>query len=76
MTQRCDCCDLPIESCGKAIENRRRAEAFLDRTRLLAKPGWFAAGYAGTCSDCGEHFDEGQPIHRARDGWSCCEAAA
>lgn len=73
MTTRCTCCDLPRESCGKAAEDRARAERFVERTRLLAQPGWIAASYPGFCSRCYDRIDVGQPIARWKSGWRCCE---
>lgn len=60
MPERCDCCDLLPESCGKAIEQRRRAEQ-LEAIKNLP-PGWFAAKFPGTCTNCGEDFDADTPI--------------
>ncbi len=74
---RCVCCDLPVESCGKATETRQRAQAARDRARLLGRDGWVAANYPGVCSRCGERFTAGTPIHRdlvdGTPGWRCCE---
>lgn len=71
---RCGCCDLPVESCGRVIEEARRAEAATERSRLLALSGWFAAEFESKCARCGEWFQPGTPIHRvAAIGWACCE---
>lgn len=75
MTQRCECCDLPIESCGKAAEDKQRREQQQERRRLLAHPAWFAALYPGVCERCGERFEPGTPIRMvAHSGWraQCC----
>ena len=61
---RCVCCDLPVESCGKAVEDRQRAAAAAERDRLLALPGVFAAMFPGSCTGCGERFGAGEPIKR------------
>lgn len=58
---RCDCCDLPIESCGKEIERKQRREAGVEEQRLLGR-GWFHALYAGQCSGCGTDFAAGELI--------------
>lgn len=62
MTERCDCCELPVESCGKAAEARARKEARIARTRLLSRPGARAAMFRGSCGVCGEWYDAGAPI--------------
>jgi hypothetical protein len=50
---RCECCDLPTYSCGRALERQaRRARAGYGRP----------ARYAGRCGGCGERFDEGDLI--------------
>lgn len=75
---RCDCCDLPVESCGKAAEARLRAEAARDRDRLL-RAGWAPAVYPGRCAVCQQGFPTGMLIRQAKpkDGryhWTaeCC----
>lgn len=59
---RCDCCDLPVESCGKAAEQLARRQQLLDRQAALRKPGATVAQYPGVCGECGESFDKGEPI--------------
>ena len=76
MADRCDCCDLPVESCGKAAEKRERAAALAERERLLAA-GALTARYAGLCSRCSDRIREGDPIKPDPDregGWlgECC----
>lgn len=72
---RCDCFDLPVESCGKAAEQKQRKQAAQERQRLAAL-GWFPASYPGTCK-CGEPFDQGDLIvmDLAARRWiaACCE---
>lgn len=81
MGSRCDCCDLPVESCGKRVEAARVAADRAERARLLDLPGVFAAVYAGRCVGCGEGFAEGWPIRRyskvASEGYvgPCCVEA-
>ena len=82
MTARCDCCDLPVEFCGKAAEDRQRREARAAQAELLATPGWFPARYPGTCAGCGSYFRAGEPIRVNRGGrWTepryvagCCQS--
>lgn len=72
---RCVCCDLPVDQCGKAIEEKRRAEEKAERDRALALPGVVAASYPGTCPTCSTRYSVGEPIRRTDDGWSgvlCC----
>lgn len=58
---RCDCCDLPVESCGKAAEVAQRAA--LDAWRKwLCRHGWFRSNYAGSCHQCGTEFKAGSVI--------------
>lgn len=65
---RCECCDLPVESCGKAAEQRQRAE----QRRVSADR--LVAVFAGLCADCGERIRPGDTIERSGDGWrgECC----
>lgn len=78
---RCDCCDLPVESCGRAVERAQLAQLVAERRRLLALPGVIAAQYPGACSGCGERFVVGDPIARHEGRWNawrsllCCEVA-
>lgn len=72
MTARCTCCDLPVASCGKALEDARRAAAAAERTVRLAFPGWVAAAWPGLCLRCGDRFAAGAPIRSYAQGWSCC----
>jgi hypothetical protein len=69
---RCDCCDLPAYSCGKAAEQRQRAEEQEELKHL--GPGWVAALYPGVCTTCGEPFGRATSIRKVRDGWQgrCC----
>lgn len=60
--RRCDCCDLPVESCGKAVEDRARKEDANARSRALATPGWWQARWPGVCASCRSGFAEGDPI--------------
>jgi len=58
----CDCCDLPVGSCGKAAERRQRKE-LAEFHKTLSARGWFPAEYPGVCS-CGEPFNAGALIVR------------
>lgn len=62
MGKRCVCCDLPVESCGRAIEAKQREDAAAER-RALTDRGWFAASWPGTCVECGTWFGHGTLIH-------------
>lgn len=74
---RCDCCWLPISSCGKAAEQRetlrtRQLHAYLRRCR-----DWLDSCFDGVCAECGEPFKAGTPITRSLrmgQGWraACC----
>jgi hypothetical protein len=61
---RCDCCDLPASSCGKAVEAARAAADRQERRRLLDLPGVFHARWPGSCAGCGERFAVDDPIRR------------
>lgn len=76
-TGRCECCDLPAYSCGKAKETELRREWQWNRARLEAA-GWFSALYPGVCADCGEGFEAGTLIRMGGSGWhaECCAGAA
>jgi len=73
MTIRCDCCDLPVEYCGKEAERRLRRASAGERERLLTS-GWIAAEYEGPCARCKERVIVGDPIQRRVEGWigGCC----
>lgn len=69
---RCECCDLPVSSCGKAAGTRARAEHLQEQRRLRAL-GFMPAAYPGVCSACGEPFRPGTLIRADRpSGWRCC----
>ena len=72
--QRCECCELPIYSCGKSKQDQQRRDEQRERAALLARPSWFAAHYRGQCSACGEWFERGTPITAGAGGWraECC----
>lgn len=73
----CDCCELPIKSCGRALEQRRLTEVRQRNRRVLAAPGVIEANFGGRCPDCSQTFHEGDPIARNADGlWSHCAADA
>lgn len=70
----CTCCDLPLYSCGRAIEERRRQDERAVRQRALQEPGVVPAKWTGTCT-CGTPYDVGAPIRKTPDGWAnviCC----
>lgn len=73
---RCDCCDLPVYSCGLSADQRRRAEENAQRQRVLTTRGVVESRHPGRCSECGATFEPGEPIQRDPDGggWraSCC----
>lgn len=74
---RCDCCDLPVESCGKALEQRQRDEAMRERKRLMSQPGARPAGFFGRCGRCDEQYGIGAiiaPPDPGTTGWlgPCC----
>ena len=72
---RCECCDLPLSSCGLTAERRLRQEAAELRRRVLADPRYFPASLPGRCVACGEEIAPGDPIRWSEpDGWVCaCE---
>lgn len=76
MTDRCVCCDLPIASCGKQVEDRETALEREVPAAMLATPRWFAAKFGGLCMRCGDYdFAAGEPITRLDNGsWAagCC----
>lgn len=76
--ERCERTELLVDQCACPVH---RGGADLDeqeaqlRVRLLAKPGWFPARFAGSCSGCGDRFPEGAAIRLDRQrGWraECC----
>jgi hypothetical protein len=72
---RCECCDLPAYSCGKAKEAAQLRERDEQRGRRIAGGHWTAAHYRGVCARCGEPFDVDALIRYAGDGgWlaECC----
>lgn len=81
MAKRCVCCDLPVETCGKAAEARIREQERRERA-ALERLGWFEARYPGRCAGCGEHFPAGDLVAKGVDavdgGWvaQCCSPVA
>lgn len=72
---RCDCCDLPVESCGKAAEQHERRQQSAQRV-LLLHSGWVPAQWAGSCGQCGERFEPLTPIRRGVGGGFVAECCA
>lgn len=76
MTGRCICCDLPVESCGKAIEVKETALGREIRQAVAHTPGWSVAKYGGACERCREWYVVGEFITYDKNalGWSatCC----
>ena len=73
---RCECCDLPVRSCGKAKETELRRQDRQYRAWLTAR-GWFPAQWPGCCERCGTEFKAGTLIRRdpGEDGYrsaDCC----
>ncbi len=59
---RCDCCDLPVTSCGRAVEQRQRTEAADRRRALIATRRYFPSQYRGGCAGCSEWYAAGALI--------------
>lgn len=57
----CECCDLPIESCGRAAEAKQRAE-LQEWRRWLVRHGWFRSNYPRVCHRCETGFKAGSVI--------------
>jgi hypothetical protein len=75
MAERCVCCDLPVESCGKRLEDQEVALEREVRAAMLATPRWIAAKWGGTCQRCNSYdYSRGEPITFDGDGWAagCC----
>jgi hypothetical protein len=77
---RCECCDLPVSSCGKAAEDKQRAADNAERAELYTR-GFIPARYPGVCSRCGERFAQDDPIRGTYGtgswiGGLCCGSAA
>lgn len=70
MTTRCDCCDLPTESCGKSIEQAQR-KADASRVSGMMQRGYVQAQFFSKCSECGDSINKGDPIKMSADGWAC-----
>lgn len=82
MTARCDCCDFPVDMCGKEAAKQQDAEA-AERRKELVNRGWFLAKWPGTCAECGTHFEPDEFIHALPGGYGrkgskylaeCCSA--
>lgn len=72
---RCVCCDLPPASCGKVLEQQRRAEYAARRAAALRLPGVVVAKIPGNCPSCHERFAANEPIVHTPAGWApvlCC----
>lgn len=64
---RCECCDLPEPSCGKAAEAEELSE-LREWRRYLIRNGWFTSNFPGVCDRCGVTFRGGVVIRS--DGFS------
>jgi hypothetical protein len=66
---RCDCCDLPVESCGKSLEQQQRAAARAERPPHGATT---AARFPGRCPYGNEPIKVGDPLEYDEEyGWVC-----
>ena len=75
MSDRCTCCDLPVEACGRAASERERKERKALRQQALRLPGVVEARFPGRCPGCGTKYLQGAPIMHSEDGWRgvlCC----
>lgn len=75
MAERCECCDLPVDQCGRAADEAQRRERKALYQQALATPGVIPSKYGGVCPGCGTRYVEGAPIRRGPDGWHgimCC----
>ena len=72
-TTRCECCDLPVESCGKAAEQLQR-RIRQQEIENLQRRGWFPSAYGGSCFSCSSHFTKGTMIKAVLGGYKaeCC----
>lgn len=69
---RCVCCDLPMSMCGKAVEQRQRAEAAKERPPHGATT---TAKYDGRCPG-GHPIAVGDPLRfDTEHGWCCLDCA-
>lgn len=59
---RCECCDLPVYSCGKSAEDGQRKLDAATR-RWLINHGWFTAQWPGVCGRCCKPFYSQTLIH-------------
>jgi len=75
----CTCCELPLYSCGKALEERRRRDLKAQIERALDEPGVVPAKHMiRSCPGCRAQVPMGHPIRKSRDGWVgalCCGVA-
>lgn len=70
---RCDCCDLPVSMCGKAVEQRQRAEAVKQRPPHGAET---TARFDGRCAYGGHRISVGDKLrHDEEYGWCCTDCA-
>jgi hypothetical protein len=75
--ERCECCDVPLYSCGKAAQAAQAAELRAQIQRALQEPGVYAAKILiRACPGCKSAVPVGHPIRKTRDGWVgvlCCD---
>lgn len=70
---RCDCCDLPLSGCGKAVEQRQRAAAKAEKPPHGAET---TARFDGRCPYCNRRIAVGGKIRYDEEyGWVCVECA-
>lgn len=73
--RRCECCDLPVESCGREAQRRQDAERIAEFDAAFRRPGVIPAQFIGKCARCDERIRIGDPLRGAPDGWIgelCC----
>lgn len=73
---RCEITDLDATMCAHCLGHKSHDEKKpVNRSAILARPGWFESQYRGVCDWCDEPFPPGTAICRTETrGWraECC----
>lgn len=67
MAARCDCCDLPVEWCGKQAETKQRAQDAAEVAALRSEQGVIEASWTTRCWACHQMIRPGQLIRAHPD---------
>ena len=66
MAARCNCCDLPVDWCGKKAETRHLALESAELLELRKEPGVIESRWTTRCPVCDDRIRPGQLIRPSK----------